>query len=279
MPPKNKKATAQKNAKKLEDKTFGLKNKKGGKNQKFIQNEQKAAGMDKGAMARAEARRIEDRKNKIEEEKKYKRQQELLKEKIQKAKEAVALKSGNPLPKEPVPEEEPEVMTVSGPSLTLTCGPTKMSAEQLAKLARKNAPKKEKVVEVVISLEELVENERAALSKKGNLTPVTVESFAAWKAKILKEKLAKEKKQLIDKKALNKKSGKEFFMQNPKMAVKDADEVEEEEVDGRIEVREKRITDEDADTLVFGDKELEGAVKKLKITKDTKGAVPPAGGE
>lgn len=254
MPPKTKKAVQAKAKQKLDDKTFGMKNKKGAKNQKFIQTEQKAAGMDKGAKARAEAKRIEDRRNKIEEEKRLKRQQELLQEKIRKAKEAAALKSGNPVatPTEEEPKEE-ETIAVSGPSLTLTVGATQLTAEQLAKQARKNAPKKEKVVEVVVTLEELVEKERAALHKKGNLTPVTLESFTQWKARLQKKKAEQEKKLLIAKKQLNKKTGKEYFSQNPTIATKDADNDQEEEVDARIEVREKRITDEDEGTTIVGD--------------------------
>jgi len=276
MPPKSKKGAQAAKAKKLEDKTFGMKNKKGAKNQKFIANEQKAAGLDKGAAARAEAKRIEDRRRKIEEEKMLKRQQELLKAKIQKAKEAAALKSGN-IPKEAPPTEgNEEQQTVSGPSLTLTLGPTEPTAEQLAKLARKNAPKKEKVVEVIVTLEELIEKERAALQKKGNLTPVTAETFTAWKEKIQKQKAAQKKKQM-DKKTLQQKTGREFFTQNPSVAIKDADEADEEEVDARIEVREKRMTEEDEGVTVF---EEEGLliVEKLAISKPGDLTAPPVGG-
>ena len=38
------------------------------------------------------------------------------------------------------------------------------------------------------SLEELIEQKRAELSAKPNLTPVTIESFIQWKRRKLKEK-------------------------------------------------------------------------------------------
>ena len=44
-----------------------------------------------------------------------------------------------------------------------------------------------------ISIEDLIEKERAALST-GNLTKVTLQTFVAWKKKKLKEKEAAEKK-------------------------------------------------------------------------------------
>lgn len=270
--PAKKKDVAKKAAKKVDDKTFGIKNKKGAKNQKFIQNEQKQAGIDKGAQARAEQKRIEDRKKKIEDEKRLKRNQELLAEKIRKAKEATALKSGNiPKPAAPEDTEEDELLIVSGPSLTLTVGPTVLTAEQIAKNARRNAPKKEKVVEVIITLEELIQNERAALHKKGNLTPVTLETLTAWKAKVQKQKEATEKKQIVDKKEKVKKTGKQFFSQNPNTAVKDADEQEEEEVDSRVEVREKRMTETDEGTTVFGE---DGAPAFEKLSIDGKKEEP-----
>lgn len=46
-----------------------------------------------------------------------------------------------------------------------------------------------------ISLEELIEKERAALSSK-NLTKITLQSFVAWKKKKLRERKEKEEAEL-----------------------------------------------------------------------------------
>ncbi|KAB7496809.1 Zinc finger CCCH domain-containing protein 15-like protein [Armadillidium nasatum] len=74
-----------------------------------------------------------------------------------------------------------------------------------------------------ISLEDLIERERAALGS--TTTKVTLETFLAWKKKKLKEREEKEKKD-TDKKKSDYKSGKEggisgreMFMFNPDLAV------------------------------------------------------------
>ena len=43
------------------------------------------------------------------------------------------------------------------------------------------------------SIEELIEQRRAELSAKANLTPVTIESFIQWKRRKLREKAEKAK--------------------------------------------------------------------------------------
>jgi len=82
MPPKkaqgpSKKAEAKRKEKVVEDKTFGLKNKKGAKNQKFIQQVQKQVQQGGDPKARrmeelrlAEKKKKEDEKKRLEEEKK-----------------------------------------------------------------------------------------------------------------------------------------------------------------------------------------------------------------
>ncbi|KHJ87139.1 Transketolase protein [Oesophagostomum dentatum] len=91
-----------------------------------------------------------------------------------------------------------------------------------------------------ISLEELIEKERAALQGK-NLTKVTLQSFVAWKKRKLrekKEKEAEEEKAKKDKikagKALGM-SGRDLFTFNAEACVDDEDaedvEFEQEEVD------------------------------------------------
>ncbi|VDL66029.1 unnamed protein product [Nippostrongylus brasiliensis] len=91
-----------------------------------------------------------------------------------------------------------------------------------------------------ISLEELIEKERAALSSK-NLTKITLQSFVAWKKRKLREKKQKEadeEKAKKDKikagKALGM-SGRDLFTFNADACVDDEDaedvEFEKEEVD------------------------------------------------
>ncbi|KAI6182719.1 Zinc finger CCCH domain-containing protein 15-like protein [Aphelenchoides bicaudatus] len=80
-----------------------------------------------------------------------------------------------------------------------------------------------------ISLEELIEKERANLSSK-NQTKVTLESFIAWKKKKLIERRQKEKQDEV-KKRTNAKAGKqagltgrELFLYNDKFNVDEQDE-------------------------------------------------------
>lgn len=77
-----------------------------------------------------------------------------------------------------------------------------------------------------ISLEELIEKERAALS--GDLTPVTMETFLLWKKKKIQEKKDSLEKEMTKKKedvktgSNNTASGKELFLFKPELA--DADD-------------------------------------------------------
>lgn len=97
-----------------------------------------------------------------------------------------------------------------------------------------------------ISLEELIETERASLT--GDLTPVTLESFLVWKKKKIQEKKAKLAKELTKKKedfksGMSKVSGREVFMFKPELADADDDEAgddpnmyrrEQEEDDSKV---------------------------------------------
>jgi len=84
-----------------------------------------------------------------------------------------------------------------------------------------------------VSLEEHIENERNQLS--GDLTPVTKETFLAWKKKKLDEKKEKLKQDMNKKKddfskgkGLLKISGKEVFLFKPELADADDDEADDE---------------------------------------------------
>ena len=75
-----------------------------------------------------------------------------------------------------------------------------------------------------ISMEELVENKRAELSARSDLTPVTLETFVKWKKRKLREKAEAAKKDVSKKKDNLKSgqttglSGRELFSYNPNMA-------------------------------------------------------------
>ena len=87
---------------------------------------------------------------------------------------------------------------------------------------KKDKKKEEKKEE--ISIEELVEQKRAELSAQNkSLTPITLQTFVAWKKRKLREKKAREQKENEDKKKKMKQgftvgmSGRDMFMFDPKM--------------------------------------------------------------
>jgi len=93
--------------------------------------------------------------------------------------------------------------------------------------------KKKEEEEDKVSLEEHIENERNQLS--GELTPVTIQTFLAWKSRKLKEKKEKLKKEMSQKKeafksgkSLTAVSGKEVFLFKPELADADDDEFDDD---------------------------------------------------
>lgn len=99
-----------------------------------------------------------------------------------------------------------------------------------------------------ISIEELVEKERAALSSK-NLTKLTLQTFIAWKKKKLRERKEKEEADLKEKKEKiksgkhNGMSGRDLFLYDANLVNNDDDEagdieMEKEEVDENEKVFE-----------------------------------------
>lgn len=93
--------------------------------------------------------------------------------------------------------------------------------------------KKEEEEEDKITLEEHIENERKQLT--GDLTPVTFETFIAWKKRKIAEKKEKYNKEMNKKKEdfktgrlLSKISGKEVFLFKPEMADADDDEADDD---------------------------------------------------
>jgi len=97
----------------------------------------------------------------------------------------------------------------------------------------KKDKKKMEEDEEKITLEEHIENERKQLT--GDLTPVTLQTFLAWKKRKIQEKkdklaaeMSKKKEDFKTGKLLGKISGKEVFLFKPEMADADDDEADDE---------------------------------------------------
>jgi len=97
----------------------------------------------------------------------------------------------------------------------------------------KKDKKKEEDEENKVSLEEHIENERNQLT--GDLTPVTLETFLAWKKRKIAEKKEKYAQEMSKKKEdfktgrlISKISGKEVFLFKPEMADADDDEADDD---------------------------------------------------
>ncbi|XP_059090076.1 zinc finger CCCH domain-containing protein 15 homolog [Tigriopus californicus] len=88
-----------------------------------------------------------------------------------------------------------------------------------------------------ISLEELIEEKRAELSKRSDLTKVTLQTFVQWKKRKLKERSLAEKRDSKKKKddylagGKTGLSGREMFMFDPKMVAEEDDEDDGEAFD------------------------------------------------
>lgn len=130
-----------------------------------------------------------------------------------------------------------------------------------------------------ISLEELVEKERAALNSD-NLTKVTLESFLIWKEKKRKEKLKMLAKSKSDKKKnlkagihLGAISGRELFEFNPDLVV---DEDDEGEGEGMDLSKFKRDSDDEEgeDGVEINIEDLAAAARQADDSGTKRGAVP-----
>ncbi|GAU87454.1 hypothetical protein RvY_00290 [Ramazzottius varieornatus] len=148
----------------------------------------------------------------------------------------------------------------------------------------KKDKKRMEEMEEKISLEDLIEKERAALG--GNLTKVTLETFRAWKIKKRKERLEKlesdKKKKENEYQAgrLNGLSGRDMFTFNPEMAVQDDDEAtddivykaesddEQENVTARA-IDESLFIEEEVDTTgtISNSRDRHGATSHLPVTE------------
>jgi len=311
MPPKNstlKKAENTKKAKVLEDKTFGMKNKKGSKAQKFIANvEKQVAGGGNPELKKLEEQRAKAKKEKEEAVKRENEMKSLFKsvptQKIESGVDPKTVfcqffkqnlcKKGDRCKfshdpnvekkavKRNIYEEEEdmdewtdeklaEVVSKKHAGNTDTDIICKNFLEALENnkygwfwecpnggkqckyrhalpkdfVLKKDKKRIEKENQA-ISIEELIEKERATLDSS-KLTKVTLETFVAWKKKKLKEKKDSEKKELA-KKAQKLKagntgglSGVEMFKMDPSMLAR---HVEEDDGDDFDLTREKEEDD------------------------------------
>merc|ERR1711936_1449760 len=112
---------------------------------------------------------------------------------------------------------------------------------------KKDKMKKEQD-EATITLEELIETERAKLDQS-KLTKITLQSFVAWKKKKLKERAEAEKKENLKKKkdfkdtgATLGMSGRDMFMMDPNILSKQ--QVDEEEEGGDFDLTREQQEDD-----------------------------------
>ena len=226
MPPKTKKASAAAKAKIIDDKTFGLKNKKGAKNQKYI-----AAVVTNVKTAKSKDEKM--REQEMNERKDKKANKKDFEAEMAKLFNAVA-----DAPKEKDGEKTQAEEDGYDPDAYL------WRAEDF-----------EDVGEDDSRLEEKLEAEREALKDRTDLTPVTEESFQAWKTKKRLEAAALEKARLSKAKKSNTLRGWDLWQENKDLFVDD------DEADEFYEREESEEYDEEEE------EEEGGAAKHVDPTK------------
>lgn len=344
MPPKakpaqpSKKTIEKKKEKVIEDKTFGLKNKKGAKQQKFIQQVQHQV-KNAGTTKKSEELKKQEKEKKLKEQKemnllfkpvstqkvekgidpksvlcaffkqgqctkgdKCKFSHDLsLERKAEKRSMYVDMRDGEDTMENWDEEKLKEVVEKKHGEQERKMPPTdiicKYFIDALEKskygwfwqcpngtgciyrhalppgfVLKKDKKKEDKKDE--ISLEDLIERERAALGS--NLTKITLETFTTWKKRKLKEKkeaaIKEEEKKRMDFKAGHQigMSGREMFYFNPELAAADQCEEGDEAFDSykmqedddeqrNIQYREIRF-----DSLVLEAQEVDGTGTQAK---------------
>ncbi|KAL7882241.1 hypothetical protein AOLI_G00090900 [Acnodon oligacanthus] len=151
----------------------------------------------------------------------------------------------------------------------------------------KKDKKKEENEEEEISLEELIENERAALGP--NVTRITLETFLAWKKRKRQEKLAKAQQDMERKKADFKAgrslgvSGREVFEFRPELVNDDDEEADDteyvEEENGNEVCQEVQAEEQfqDIDIARFIPKEVDNMGITVAAADRFTSRVPPTG--
>jgi len=123
-----------------------------------------------------------------------------------------------------------------------------------------------------VSLEEHIENERNQLS--GDLTPVTKETFLAWKKRKIEEKkekhnqdMSRKKEEFKAGKGLMKISGKEVFLFKPELADADDDEADDDIYNYERDGDEDAQPCTEIDLDVFAQEIQDAPVDNSKLTK------------
>jgi len=297
MTPKNstlKKAENKKKGKVLEDKTFGMKNKKGNKAQKFIANvEKQVQGGGNPQLKKLEEERAKAKKEKEEAAKREQEMKSLFKavptQKVESGVDPKSIfcaffkqnlcKKGDKCKfshdpaverkavKRNVYEQEEENMDewtdeklaevvakkhAGNTDTDIICknflealennkygwfwecpngGKNCKYRHMLPKgfVLKKDRKRMEKEAQA-ISIEELIEKERANLDTS-KLTKVTLETFVAWKKKKLKEKALADKKEKKEKEKKGTVSGRDLFLKDPAMLARHVEEDDGEDFD------------------------------------------------
>jgi len=318
MPPKSKKAENKAKERTIEDKTFGLKNKKGGKQQKFIQQVQKQVHSSGDPERRKREAEMEAAKQKkLKEEKENEELKKLFKavptQKVEKGADPKTIfcqffkqglcKKGDRCKFSHDPqierkaakknlyeddrEEEKENMDdwdeeklaevvnkKHGKEATTTTDKICKNFIEAVEnnkygwfwecpnggknckykhalppgFVLKKDKKKADEAESTITIEDLIEKERAALSSN-NLTKVTIQTFIAWKKKKIKEKKMAEKEE-ENKRRNDMKSGKmgglsgrDMFIFDPNMIGDTEEDNEAEDFDFSKMDKEEEVDD------------------------------------
>jgi hypothetical protein len=242
MPPKTKQLQAiarkkeidkhksEKNSANLADKTFGLKNKKGKKQQAFIKDAThafKGAEINKAAKAKAQKKKkVEDKKAAdLEMKRMYGEMTNVARNK----------KTGKRMTRNEIAEEKKREEAV---------------AEE---------KKRREEFWANLSLEEKIEHKRAQLDTS-QCTPVTAATFAAWRQAKIDKKMAAEQKILASQKTDKRKgkqkgagggstiSGKSLFALDASLFKDDAAAVAEEDILAMPEPEEEVDSDKDSDS-------------------------------
>uniref|UniRef100_A0A7S0Z3N0 ZC3H15/TMA46 family C-terminal domain-containing protein n=1 Tax=Hemiselmis tepida TaxID=464990 RepID=A0A7S0Z3N0_9CRYP len=272
MPPKvSKKEVAKKQKSVIEDKTFGLKNKNKSKVvQSFVAQvtqQAKTAGLSKEEAQRLEKLRQEKAAKKEEKIANEKEQAMLFNPAVKKKLEAAARKKA-------AEEEAAAKARAEGPEF-VTAEEAYLEAKRQADMDRADAVLGPQADD---DLYDQIEKERAEVRKQGNLTPVTFDSFVAWKARKAEER---KKKEIEDTKAAiaaaskaRGKSGRDLF--NHLVATNADIFLDDDDADDDWMRREK---DPDEDDEEIFDVTVTGTSLQLKKVEKPSGDNAQAGGE
>mmetsp|Transcript_79164 Transcript_79164/g.128276 ORF Transcript_79164/g.128276 Transcript_79164/m.128276 type:complete len:315 (+) Transcript_79164:125-1069(+) len=264
MPPKekvSKKEVAKKQKQVVEDKTFGLKNKNKSKMvQKFVAEVTagaKRAGLSKDEFMRKESEAALRTGKKVDRKDREAEMRLLFAPAVSK-KETAAAKVAKEAAAKKAEEEPEEEMITSQEAYN--------DAKREADLAKAEAILGEQTDDDVYSA---IEIERAALRQQGGLTPVTFDTFVAWKERKARERQMRDleatKQMMKQAKEMKGKSGRDLF--NQLAALGDSLFLDDDEADDDWMVRDQSDDEEE----IF-DIQVTGTTFSLNKVKDKKAA-------